>query len=99
MSYEADSPRRRGSGCGLRLIIAIMILIGGFASYYLSTQKNPVTNEVQHVKLTPDQEVRLGLESAPEMTAQMGGEIPPQDPRTRQVAATGRTLAAALPPN
>jgi predicted Zn-dependent protease len=81
------------------LIVALVILIGGFASYYMANQKNPITGQNQHVKLTPDQEVRLGLESAPEMAAQMGGEMPAGDPRTQAVAAMGQRLVSVLPQN
>jgi predicted Zn-dependent protease len=49
------------------------------------------------VKLTPDQEVRLGLESAPEMAAQMGGEMPAGDARTREVVSMGNRLVAVVP--
>jgi predicted Zn-dependent protease len=91
--------QRRTSGCGLRLILAAVILIGGAMSYFFSTQKNPITGEEQRVKLSPDQEVQLGLQSAPEMAAQMGGEVPLNDPREREVKAMGQKLVSKLPQN
>lgn len=96
---EFDGPRRQGIGCSPRLIMAVVILAIGVISYFFSTQKNPITNEVQHVKLTPDQEVRLGLQSAPEMAAQMGGEVPDNDAREREVQGLGSRLAGSLPQN
>jgi predicted Zn-dependent protease len=93
-----QDPRRTG-GCGLRMIIAAVILIGGAMSYYFSTQKNPITGEEQRVKLTPDQEIQLGLQSAPEMAAQMGGEASPNDPREQAVKKIGQQLASRLPQN
>jgi predicted Zn-dependent protease len=97
--FGRNPGQRRGGGCGLRLIFAVLILLGGAFSYYFSTQKNPITGEEQRVKLTPDQEIRLGIESAPEMAAQMGGEADPNDPRERAVKSMGERLAGALPQN
>ncbi|HSE48765.1 MAG TPA: M48 family metalloprotease [Terriglobales bacterium] len=59
-----------------RLIIAVVILAVSFIGYYMKRDVNPVTGEVQHVSLTADQEVALGLESAPQMAAQFGGADP-----------------------
>lgn len=91
--------QRRTSGCGMRMIFAAVILIGGAVSYFFSTQKNPITGEEQRVKLTPDQEVQLGLSSAPEMAQQMGGVVPRNDPRAREVKEIGDRLVQRLPEN
>jgi predicted Zn-dependent protease len=66
-----------------RLIIAVLILVFGIVGYYSQRQKNPVTGEVQHVSLTRDQEIVLGLNSAPQMAAQFGGLDP--DPAAQEV--------------
>lgn len=42
-------------------------------SYFSSRQDNPVTGETQYVDITPEQEIALGLEAAPQMTAEFGG--------------------------
>jgi predicted Zn-dependent protease len=97
MIFNTGGDGRRTGGCGMRAILALVILIGGFATYYMNKQKNPVTGQEQHVSLTPDQEVRLGLESAPEMAAQMGGLVPREDPRARLVSSLGERMVAALP--
>ena len=39
-------------------------LMEGFIRFVNQTEINPVTGEKQHVALSPDQEIRLGLESA-----------------------------------
>lgn len=57
-----------------KLIIAAVIAIIAIISYYSKTQVNPVTGEKQRVSLTQEQEVALGLQSAPQMIRQMGGE-------------------------
>jgi predicted Zn-dependent protease len=92
---QSTPPRR--FGCSPRLAIAALILLVGAFSYYFTTQKNPITGENQRVKLTPDQEMQLGLQAAPEMAAEMGGELPQADAGEREVTAMGHRLAAALP--
>ena len=90
---------RRRSGCGLRAIMAVAILLIGTCSYYFTTQKNPITGESQRISLTPDQEIQLGLHAAPEMANEMGGEMPAADPGERAVKTMGQQLAAKLPQN
>ena len=59
-----------------RLLIAVGILAFSLIAYYMKREVNPVTGETQHISLSADQEVALGLQSAPEMAAQFGGEDP-----------------------
>src|SRR5262245_39380053 len=59
-----------------RLIIGAIIAIIAVIGYFMKTEKNPVTGEKQKVSLTIDQEIRLGIQSAPEMIEQFGGEYP-----------------------
>jgi len=65
-------PRRRFGGGG-RLLIALIMAGVALVSYFGTRQLNPVTNEVQHVSMTADQEIGMGLQAAPEMEAQYGG--------------------------
>ena len=58
-----------------RLLIAAVILIFGVVSYYSKRQHNDVTGETQHVSLSTDQEIALGLSSAPQMKSEMGGGV------------------------
>src|SRR6188508_1774006 len=57
-----------------RLIIAAILALFAIVSYFGSTSENPLTGEKQRVAMTPEQEIRLGYQSAPQMAAQMGGE-------------------------
>ena len=41
--------------------------------------------------MTADDEIALGLQSAPQMAAQMGGEVPATDPRAREVEHIGES--------
>jgi predicted Zn-dependent protease len=56
-----------------RLLIAALIAIGSLVTYFGSTTDNPLTGEKQRVALRPEQEIALGMKSAPELAAQMGG--------------------------
>jgi predicted Zn-dependent protease len=73
--YRTRIPVRRGStgGCTGRLLIAALIVGISLITYLSSRQDNPVTGETQYVDLTPDQEIALGLQAAPEMAEQFGG--------------------------
>ena len=67
-----------------RLLLAVAIAVIGGIYYYCNQQVNPVTGEKQHVSLTPQQEVVLGLQTAPEMEQQFGGLHP--DPTVQSTA-------------
>jgi predicted Zn-dependent protease len=56
-----------------RLIIAVVIALVALVGYFARTSVNPLTGEKQRVALSPEQEIALGVKSAPEMAAQMGG--------------------------
>lgn len=94
MGESRERPRRRGFGCGARLLIAGAIVAFALFRYFTQTEVNPVTGEKQHIALTADQEVALGLESAPVMAAQMGGTVDPSDPAARLVDEVGRRMVA-----
>ncbi len=65
----------------LRYILALVMAAFAFIPYYCNTQKNEITGEVQHVNMSADQEIALGLQAAPEMAAQYGGLHPDQQAR------------------
>jgi predicted Zn-dependent protease len=78
--YRTRIPTRRvgAGGCSGRLLIAVLIAGVSIITYLSSRQDNPVTGETQYVDLTPDQEIALGLQAAPEMAEQFGGLDPDQ---------------------
>ncbi|WP_019946634.1 M48 family metallopeptidase [Hymenobacter aerophilus] len=61
-----------------RYLLALLMAAFAFIPYYCNTQKNEVTGEVQHVNMSAEQEIALGLQAAPEMAAQYGGLHPDQ---------------------
>jgi beta-barrel assembly-enhancing protease len=71
-------PRAGRGGCGLRFVLALVIVAFALISYFGSTQYNPVTGEDQHISLSARQEIALGLQAAPQMLAQYGGLYPDQ---------------------
>jgi beta-barrel assembly-enhancing protease len=60
-----------------RLLVALIIAAISLLGYFGSSVFNPITEEKQHVgSITPEQEVALGLQAAPEMAQQFGGLDP-----------------------
>ena len=68
------TPRRRSIGGG----IIIALLLAGFSicKYYSSSQFNEITGETQHISITAEQEVALGVNSFPAMVEEYGGLHP-----------------------
>jgi beta-barrel assembly-enhancing protease len=66
-------PRRSGAGIPVRLLIALVIAAISFFSYLGTRSTNPVTGETQYVDMTPEEEIAMGLQAAPEMEQQYGG--------------------------
>ncbi len=65
--------RSRRGGIKGRLLIALVIAGISLFSYYKGKTHNPVTGEDQYVDLSPQQEIALGLQAAPQMAEQYGG--------------------------
>src|SRR5690348_4373531 len=87
--------QRRGLPMG-RLIIAAVIAGASLLAYFGRSAINPVTGEKQHISLSVDQEIALGLQSAPEMAKQFGGLDP--DPRRQQlVKSVGERIIKSIP--
>lgn len=80
--------RSRGGG---RLIIVLIIAGISFLSYFATRSVNPVTGKAQYVALSVDQEVVLGLQSAPELAQQFGG-LHPDDTAQATVDRVGERL-------
>jgi predicted Zn-dependent protease len=96
MSYYAGGfgdPYEQPRGPNLRWIVALIIAVIGIATYLFQEQVNPVTGKRQHIAMDVDQEMRMGLQAAPEMAAKMGGELDPRrDPRAAFVVQVGRRI-------
>lgn len=93
--------KRRYSGRGgslfggkARLLVALALVVISIVTYCSSTVYNPVTDEDQHISLTVDQEIALGLQAVPEMAAEFGGLDP--DPQVQaMVDKVGNSVVAS----
>ena len=75
MRAMPSSGRRGGSA---RLLMAAAIAIIALISFFSSREQNEITGETQYISLTPEQEIQMGLQAAPEMIKQHGGPHPDQ---------------------
>ena len=66
----------------VRLIMMLIVAALSVFSYCTERTVNPITGEEQHVGLTPEQEVAMGVQVAPEMARRFGGID--RDERLRQ---------------
>jgi len=69
--------RRRG-GLKIRLLIGAGIILFSLFKYYSNRSTNPYTGKKQSITLTTDDEIAIGLRSAPQMAQQHGGLYPNQ---------------------
>ena len=65
-----------GGGIKARLIIGLGLAIWALFSYWGSAEYNELTGETQRVAMSAEQEIALGLQSAPQMIRQYGGLHP-----------------------
>lgn len=91
--YGRRSPAR--SWLNLRVMLALAVVAFALIRYLASSSVNEITGEVDRVGMTVEQEIALGLQSAPTMIRQFGGLEP--DPRRQYVVdQVGIELLAAL---
>ena len=69
----------RNSGINIRLLLMLGIMGFSVISYYMKSSVNPITGKSERVDLTPEQEVAMGMQSAPSMAAEFGGEYSDQN--------------------
>jgi len=69
--------KRRG-GLKIRLLIGVGIILFSLFKYYSNRDTNPYTGKKQSITLSADEEIALGLHSAPQMAQQHGGLYPDQ---------------------
>ncbi len=94
--YYGGSPSGRGSGCSGRLLMAAVVVIISLVTYFGSQSTNPVTKDVQHISMSPDQEIAMGLQAAPEMASEFGGLDPSQADQQR-VQQIGQRIVQGSP--
>ncbi|WP_439882363.1 M48 family metalloprotease [Pontibacter sp. MBLB2868] len=75
----------------IKYVIALLIAAISLVTYWCNTDKNEFTGEEQHVDMTVEQEIALGLQAAPEMAQQYGGLHPDRE-AAAQLKALGQKL-------
>ena len=93
MKVSYPSQNNSGRSRAPRLIIGAVLALVSVCSYLAKTSTNEVTGEVQHVSLSPDQEIAMGLNAAPSMTREYGGATS-DAVLARYVAAVGTRVAS-----
>ncbi len=77
----------------IRIVIGLAIFVFAFAQKCNHTEENPYTGRSQHIKMNYDQEIAIGLQSAPKVKQQHGGLYP--DERLQAfVKQVGKRLVA-----
>ena len=66
---------RRGN-LKTRLLIGLVVIAFAFLRRCSQQETNPYTHRTQAISLSPDQEIAIGLQSAPQMAQQHGGLHP-----------------------
>lgn len=60
-------------GTSIKLIVAAAIVIFSVIKYFSSSSINELTGEKQYISLTKDDEIAIGINSAPQMVQEFGG--------------------------
>lgn len=60
----------------IRIFIGLAIVAFAFVQRCSNSEKNPYTDRVQNINMTPEQEIAIGLQSTPEIAQQHGGLYP-----------------------
>ena len=84
---------RRGGGLGIKLLIAFAAAAFSLFTYFGHSSYNEVTEKKQHLDMSPNQEIALGLQSAPEMAGQFGG-VSADPAKQNQVREVGTDIVA-----
>lgn len=77
-----------------RLLIGAVVAVVALIGYYSTSQDNPVTGETQHIDISAEQEIALGLQAAPRMAQQHGG-LHPDAQAQAQVKQVGNRIVQA----
>lgn len=91
-----DPYRRRGRGSGtgrfkLFLLIGLAMAVFQGIKYFSMSEVNPVTGEEQRLSWSVEEEVAIGIQSAPQMAQQHGGLYPDEEAQ-RFVDVVGQKL-------
>lgn len=74
---------QKSGSATLKIIIALGIVIFSVIKYFSSSEVNEITGEKQYISLSKDEEISLGMNSAPQMAQEFGGLS--QNPQYQQL--------------
>jgi predicted Zn-dependent protease len=93
MAYRTRRSRGRFP---IKLILAAGIILFSLFKYWSNTDTNEWTGRKQHITLEPDQEITIGLRSAPQMAQQYGGLYPDQTLQDKVDEIGNRLVTASI---
>lgn len=67
---------KNSSGFKIRLFIGLIIAAFTLFKYYSNSSTNEITGETQHISISPEQEIQLGLDGRDYMIQESGGLYP-----------------------
>lgn len=73
MRQRSNNQSSQSSGLMVRIIIGVVMVVFSLISYIGSQEFNEVTGENQYLSLSVNQEIALGLQSAPSLIQEFGG--------------------------
>lgn len=94
-SNRRRTTRGRSSATS-RILIALAIAAISLFTYFTARVQNPITGETQHINITVDQEIALGLEAAPDLAQQFGG-LDPDRQAQNLVDSVGQRIVSQSP--
>lgn len=87
-----SSTNMRRASWQIRIFIGLAIVAFALIHRCNNKEKNPYTGRVQNINMTSDQEIAIGLQSAPEMAQQHGGLYPDDRFQTLVDAVGGKLI-------
>lgn len=64
---------QKGGSSSIKFLVAAAIVIFSVVKYFASSEVNEITGEKQYISLSKEQEVAMGINSAPQMAQEFGG--------------------------
>ncbi len=86
---------RRGSW-KIRIVIGLVIVAFALIQRWNNKEENPYTGRVQNINMTSEQEIAIGLQSAPEVAQQYGGLYPDERLQTLVDAVGNRLIQNSI---
>ena len=80
----------------IRIVIGLVIVAIALVQRWNNKEENPYTGRVQNINMTSEQEIAIGLQSAPEVAQQYGGLYPDERLQTLLDAVGNRLVQNSI---